>query len=123
MQNMAEQLGKLGLIPQAAVDLAEMRSAEQPKFPEPKITDLSACKNMVQFNQLAKVILINDPSLILLVWQAAHRFKNETSKKCRHFIWCWWNVREVWAEVPEDKMELFLDRALKPNCPNFKIPA
>lgn len=123
MQNMAEQLGRLGLISQTTVNLAQMRSTEQPELPKPQINDLDACRNMHQFNQLAKVVLINDPSLVLAVWKKAHRFKNEASKNCKHFIWCWWHVYQVWTEVPEDKMGIFLDRALKPSCPNFEIPA
>jgi len=126
MQSMAGKLHKLGLISDKKLCLRnaqEELSSEQKSLPKPTAGDLDTCKNMDQFNALAKVVLLDDLSHLSEIIKKANRWRNPNSQKCKHFIWCWYQIREKMKDVPEEKLPVFLDRALRRHNPTFELPA
>ena len=126
MQSLADQLHGLGLISDKTLCLKKAQeelSAEQRTIPAPTIGDLDACKTMDQWNALAKVILLDDPNRLAEIVKKANRWKNPTSQRCKHFIWCWYQIRERIKDVPAEKLPIFLDRALRKHNPSFELPA
>ncbi|MCX6713110.1 MAG: hypothetical protein NTY66_02805 [Candidatus Vogelbacteria bacterium] len=122
---MAEQLHGLGLISDRKLSLEKAReelAASQCSIPEPTVGDLDACRTMDQWNALAKVILLDDPSHLAEIIKKANRWKNPNSPRCKHFIWGWYQICERIKDIPAEKLPIFLDRALRRHNPTFEIP-
>lgn len=125
MQNMAEKLASLGLISQKALKLAQAREELAAAERSTTIVDLRSLDGgkmtMDQFNALAEVILVENPSQIEgVLKQANHRFKNSHNPKCKHFIWWWYQIRDRLKILPAEKVEPFLNRALRRHNPTLE---
>jgi hypothetical protein len=122
--SLAEQLAKRGLVSKETIDRIDgeraveaLNASTSQKAGHIWITDLKSAKDVHDFSRMAKTILLADFSVIGLVIQEAHRFKQD-----KDFIRRMYQIRDRFQKCPPQKREQFLSRAFRRHDPLVEIP-
>lgn len=122
MGTLAEELFKRGLASQrqfAEVSATQSIAMEGNRPQSQELPELNRCKTMSEFKQVAKELLLCDPSKIGEVLSAAHRFKK--GKGGKKFVWIFFQLRDELAAHP-DKVEQLIRRALRRSGTTLEVP-
>ena len=129
MKDLATQLRELGLISEKQHQLAQAEKELQggklhttaKSIDDIKECDeLDRCVNISEFKHAAKKILLRDRSLIGQVIGKAHRFKKQPGGD--KLVWMFYQIRDGLKQLPAEKQEQFLNRALRKSGGTIALP-
>lgn len=128
-KTLAEQLADRGLVDECDLERVKLAKEvdalnENVIFDSDHVTprDLDKASDIYAFGQVARALLFKDPSLVGLVIEKAHRFKDVTDKTAKAFIWRMYRIRDLLPKCPLLKRERFLYRAFRRHDPKVEIP-
>lgn len=128
MKSLAEQLVEKGLASEEQIKNAQVaRELKALADERPKLDDhficihFEGCQTVREFKEVAKNILLGNPSEINEIIQRAHAFCGDEGGK-KKLIWFCYQVRDVLKRAPQSKTEQVLNRAFRRNGATFEIP-